>query len=258
MRVTAARSGAAAVQGVHNMSVPVLGSRKIILIAAALLASGVVIGGYLLGDGLRRARMADRAVTVRGLAERDVTADLATWTISFTETGNELEPVRQAADQDAATVVGFFRQVGFKPEEINDAAISVNQYYDENRGGDVVTVRRQIQLRTRDVVKARQAFARQAELIRAGVKVEDGSAMVYNFTKLNDVKPEMIALATQDARRGAEQFARDSGSEVGGIRSASQGYFSITARDGDESEGSGRDSPLQKVRVVTTIDFYLS
>jgi len=235
-----------------------LGSRKIILIAAALLASGVIVGGYLLGDGLRRARMADRAVTVRGLAERDVTADLATWTIGFTETGSELEPVRQAAEQDVATVVAFFRQAGFAPEEINDAAVSVNQYYDENRGGEVVTVRRQVQLRTRDVAKASQAFARQAELIRAGVKVEEGSAMIYNFTKLNDVKPEMIAQATQDARRGAEQFARDSGSEVGGIRSASQGYFSITARDGDESEGSGRDSPLQKVRVVTTIDFYLS
>jgi len=242
----------------NNVTQRRLGTRKIILVAAALLASGVIVGGYLLGDGLRRARMADRAVTVRGLAERDVTADLATWTISFTETGSELEPVRQAAEQDVGTVVGFFSQAGFKLDEINDAAVSVNQYYDENRGGDVVTVRRQLQLRTRDVGRARQAFARQAELIRAGVKVEDGSAMVYNFTRLNDVKPDMIAQATQDARRGAEQFARDSGVEVGGIRSASQGYFSITARDGDESEGSGRDSPLQKVRVVTTIDFYLT
>lgn len=240
------------------MSVRVLGNRNFLLIAAALLAGGVIIGGYLLGDGLRRARMADRAVTVRGLAERDVTADLATWTVSFTETGNELEPVRQAAEADASTVVNFFRQAGFTPDQVNGAAVSVNQYYDENRGGNVVTVRRQIQLRTKDVERARRAHARQAELIRAGVAIEDGSAMVYNFTKLNDVKPEMIAQATQDARRSADQFARDSGTEVGGIRSATQGYFSITARDGDEGEGSGRDSPLQKVRVVTTIDFYLA
>jgi hypothetical protein len=64
--------------------------------------------------------------------------------------------------------------------------------------------------------------------------------MTYNFTKLNDVKPEMIAMATQDARRAAEQFARDSDTAVGGIRSATQGYFSITARDGNEvEEGSG-------------------
>jgi hypothetical protein len=236
-----------------------LTTRKVLLIAASLMAGGVVVGGYLLGDGLRRARMADRAVTVRGLAERDVTADLATWTITFTETGSELEPVRLAAEQDASTVVNFFRQAGFQPNEINDASIGVNNFYDENRGGNVVTVRRQIQLRTRDIAKAQQAYSRQAELIRAGVAVEDGSAMVYNFTKLNDVKPEMIAQATQDARRSAEQFARDSGTDVGGIRTATQGYFSITARDGNEAEeGSGRDSPLQKVRVVTTVDFFLS
>jgi hypothetical protein len=223
------------------------------------MAGGVVVGGYLLGDGLRRARMADRAVTVRGLAERDVTADLATWTISFTETGTELEPVRQGAEQDASTVVNFFRQAGFQPGDINDAAVSVNQFYDENRGGNVVTIRRQIQLRTRDIARAQQAYARQAELIRNGVAVEDGSAMIYNFTKLNDVKPEMIAQATQDARRSAEQFARDSGTDVGGIRAATQGYFSITARDGNEAEeGSSRDSPQQKVRVVTTVDFFLT
>jgi hypothetical protein len=240
------------------MSEAVLGNRKFVLIAAALLAAGIIIGGYLLGDGLRRAKMAERAVTVRGLAERDVNADLATWTVSFTETGSELEPVRQAAETDAATVVNFFRQAGFPAEQINDSAISVNQFYDNDRGINVVTVRRQIQLRTNDVARARQAHSRQAELIRAGVAIEEGSAMVYNFTKLNEVKPEMIAEATQDARRGAEQFARDSGTSVASIRSATQGYFSITARDGDESEGSGRDSPFQKVRVVTTIDFHLT
>ena len=83
--------------------------------------------------------------------------------------------------------------------------------------------------------------------------------MQYVFTRLNDVKPQMIAQSTQDARRGAEQFAGDSGTAVGGIRSATQGYFSIGARDGDAGEegGGGSDSPFQKVRVVTTIEFYL-
>jgi hypothetical protein len=239
------------------MALHVLDNRKIILISAAVLAIGIIVGGYLLGDGMRRARMSDRAVTVRGLAERDVNADLATWTINFTESGSELEPVRQAAEERAATVVNFFRQAGFPVDQINTAAITVNSFYDTNQQSNVVTVRRQIQLRTRDIARAQQAYSRQAELIRAGVKIEDGSAMIYNFTKLNDVKPEMIAAATEDARRGAEQFARDSGAAVGSIRSATQGYFSITARDGDESEGSGRDSPHQKVRVVTTVEYFL-
>jgi uncharacterized protein len=246
----------AAPLGATDMRTWLTQNRNIMLISAALLTGGLVTGGYLLGDGLRRAHLADRAVTLRGLAERDVVADLASWTITFTETGTELEPTRQGAEADAATVTNFLRQAGFPADQVSDSGISVNQMYDSDRGANVVTVRRRIQLRTRDVPRAQQAFARQAELIRAGVAIEEGSNISYHFTRLNDIKPEMIAAATQDARRGAEQFARDSGTEVGGIRSATQGYFSITGREG-EDEGSGRDSPLQKVRVVTTIEFYL-
>ena len=92
--------------------------------------------------------------------------------------------------------------------------------------------------------------------VRRGVVLEDGSGVQFSFTKLNAIKPEMIAQATRDARASAEQFAKDSGTSVGSIRSATQGYFSIGARDGDEM-GSGSDSPYKKVRVVTTVDFYL-
>ncbi len=237
------------------------GNLKLILIAAAILAVGIVAGGYLLGDGLKRAHLADRAVTMRGLAERNVTADLATWTIGFTAQGEELGAVQAESDRDAATVLAFFRQAGFPAEAVTDAGGAVNQYYDTNRQANNVTVTRRIQLRTNDVMRARQAYARQFELIRGGVAIQEGSSVQYSFTKLNSVKPAMIAQATQDARRAAEQFARDSGTGVGGIRSATQGYFSIGARDGDVAEeggGGGNDSPFQKVRVVTTIQFYLS
>jgi hypothetical protein len=83
---------------------------------------------------------------------------------------------------------------------------------------------------------------------------------VYSFTTLNAIKPTMIAESTRNARAAAEQFADDSGADVGGIKSASQGYFSIGARDGDvdgEGGSGGNDSPDQKVRVVTSIEFYL-
>lgn len=234
-------------------------NRNIALIAAAILAIGIVIGGYLLGDGLRRARMADRAVTVRGLAERNVNADLATWTINFSAQGTELSTVQAEIDRDARTVADFFRAAGFPAEMVTDAGGSVNQYYDSNRGENNVTINRRLQLRTNDVARARAAYARQFEMIRRGVAIAEGSGMQYIFTGLNRIKPDMIAEATQDARRGAERFANDSGTAVGGIRSATQGYFSIGPRDGDDAEETygGRDSPFQKVRVVTTIEFYL-
>jgi hypothetical protein len=242
------------------MSEVSMGNRRIFLVAASVLAIGIVAGGFLLGDGLRRARLADRAVTMRGLAERDVTADLATWTISFNAQGDELGAVQAESDRDAATVIAFFRAAGFPADAVTDAGGSVNQFFDTNRNANSVTVTRRIQLRTTDVMRARGAYARQFELIRNGVAIQDGSSMQYSFTRLNSIKPGMIATATQDARRGAEQFAHDSGTAVGGIRSATQGYFSIGARDGAATEegGGGSDSPLQKVRVVTTIEFYLS
>ena len=241
------------------MSERVEGNRNAIFIAALVLALGIIVGGYLLGDGMRRARLADRAVTMRGLAERNVTADLATWTISFTAQGTQLAPVQAEIEQDARTIANFFRGNGFPPEAITDAGGSVSQYFDSNRGENNVTVTRRVQLRTTDVARARRAYAQQFALIRNGVAVQEGSGMQYSFTRLNDIKPEMIAQATQDARRGAEQFARDSGTAVGGIRSATQGYFSIGARDGASGEEGmgGNDSPFQKVRVVTTIEFYL-
>jgi hypothetical protein len=67
----------------------------------------------------------------------------------------------------------------------------------------------------------------------------------------------MVAAATRNARDAAEQFAKDSGTGVGGIRSATQGYFEITARDGEGGGYGVADTPFKKVRVVTTVEFYL-
>jgi uncharacterized protein len=237
------------------------GNRNILLIAAAVLGIAIIAGGYLLGDGLRRARMADRAVTMRGLAERNVTANLASWTINFGVQGTDLANVQTEVDRDAATVREFFHRAGFPADVVTDGGGSVNSNYDNDRQANVFTINRRLQFRSTDVMRARAAYARQFDLIRAGVPLQEGSNMVYSFTRLNSVKPAMIHDSTLDARRGAEQFANDSGTTVGGIRSATQGYFSIGARDGDASEeggGGAGDSPFQKVRVVTTIEFYLN
>src|SRR6478735_8795455 len=127
-------------------------SRAVLLGAVAIFAVGLTTSGYVLGDGLRRAKMADRSVSVRGVSERDVTADLATWTVSFAEKGDTLAPVQQTVDRQAVAVRDFFRRAGFRPDEIRDTGISVNQSYDYERKEDKVTVSRSIQLRSRKVM----------------------------------------------------------------------------------------------------------
>lgn len=235
-----------------------LGNRNPLLIAALVLAIGIIAGGYLLGDGLRRARMADRAVTMRGLAERNVTADLATWSLNFSSSGTDAAAVQAEIESDTRTINDFFRAAGFPSAAVTDGGGSISSYYDNNRQANIVTINRRLQFRTNDVMRAQRVHARQFDLIRRGVELQEGSGMIYSFTRLSALKPPLIAESIQDARRGAERFAADSGTDVGGIRSATQGYFSIGRRDGDSEEGGGGgDSPFQKVRVVTTIEFYL-
>jgi hypothetical protein len=236
-------------------------NRAVLLGAVAIFAIGLTTSGYVLGDGLRRAKMAERTVTVRGVSERNVTANLATWSVDFSHQGTDLSPVQASVDSQARTVRAFFQRAGFKPDEIVDSDVGLSREHprEGESGPDQLTVRRSIQLRTNDVMKARSAFARQAELLRDGVELS-GTNITYTFTRLNDVKPEMIAEANQNARRSAEQFAHDSGAEVGRIKTASQGYFSVGPRDGeacDDCSSSGGGSPFQKVRVVTTIDYDL-
>ncbi|MBY8829014.1 SIMPL domain-containing protein [Hephaestia sp. CMS5P-6] len=226
-----------------------------LLVAAAILAIGMIVGGYLLGNGLVRAHHADRAVTVRGLAERDVVADLATWDLSYSEQGTDLAEVQARIQRDTQSVRAYFQKLGFPADALQPAGASVNQFY--NNGVSTVTINQRLQFRTTDIPRARRAVADQFDLVNAGVQLQDGSKMNYSFTKLNDIKPPMVAAATKDARAAAEQFAKDSGTAVGGIKSATQGYFSIEARDGDSGGFGVADTPFKKVRVVTTVEFYL-
>lgn len=222
---------------------------------AAILAVGMIAGGYLLGDGLLRAKDAERAVTVRGLAERDVTADLATWTISYSASSTSLAEAQAKVRGDTQSIEAFFRELGFPAEALQPTGANVTSF--TNDGVTTYTVRQRLALRTNDIKRAQKAVARQFDLVGRGVFLEEGSGMAYTFTKLNDIKPEMVAAATKDARAAAQQFAKDSNSGVGKIRDATQGYFEVAARDGDAGGWGSADSPYKKVRVVTTVSFTL-
>ena len=244
-------------ESVHNGATPRHGDAtlKRWLGSASIVALGLIVGGFVLGDGLVRMKAAERSVTVRGLAEREVTADLATWTVSFASTATNLQTAQASTDRDAEAVRAFFEELGFPEEELTPAGINVSSY--TNDGTVFYTVRQRTVLRTRDIDRAQRAVRRQAELVRDGVVLEDGSGISYTFTGLNDIKPAMVAEATKDARAAAEQFAQDSGAAVGGIHKATQGYFSIDARDGEAGGWGIGDTPFKKVRVVTTVDFAL-
>lgn len=220
---------------------------------AAVVSFGLIAGGYLLGDGLLRAKEADRSVTVRGLAERDVTANLATWTISYSSSSSDLAGAQAKVRRDTETIKDFFKDLGFPDDALQPTGANVSSYTSD--GVTNYTVRQRLALRTDDIERAQKAVSQQFDLVSKGVFLEEGSGMSYSFTDLNKIKPEMVAEATRDARAAAEQFAEDSGTHVGGIKDATQGYFTIEARDGESGGWGVADSPFKKVRVVTTVNF---
>jgi len=236
-----------------------------------LLALGMIVGGMLLGMKIRDFKRADRYVEVKGLVERTVKSDSATWPISFSETGDSLPAVFAASEKDKGAVMDFLAAQGFSAQNITLGSISVTDkttnQFGNNTSGPRFMVQETITVNSNDVDKVAAANAKTADLVKAGVVIQstEGQAGVtYKFNGLNALKPDMITEATKNARDSASRFAADSGSKVGEIRSANQGVFSISAANAGSATGeegvpdaSGDASIMKKVRGVSTIDYYL-
>lgn len=235
------------------------------LLAALLIGIGLALGGWFVGSGFVKSRLGVRSVTVKGLAERDVRADLALWPLRFVATGNVLADVRAKIVADEAAVRQFVTAAGLKAASVEVTSFEVTdalaQIYRSGPVESRFVVAETLVLRSTDIDGVAALAQRVGELIAAGVVLSnDGGAAsgpVYLFTGLNDAKPEMVAEATRNARASAEQFATDSGSRLGAIRSASQGVFQILARD--EAPGLMEPSQIAKrLRVVSTVEYFLA
>ena len=232
-----------------------------VLACVGLIAAGMVAGGWLVGRGFADARLADRYVTVKGLAEREVRADVALWPIRFVATSDSLAEAEGKLAADGQTVRRFLAEAGIADSALRMQSVRVTDRFAQPwHQGPVQSryiVAQTLAVRTEDVTRIAEASQRIGALVRAGVVLSDegqANGPVYMFTGLNAIKPAMIAEATKNARTGAERFARDSGRRVGGIRRASQGVFEILPRD--PAPGLGEAGQIMKtVRVVTTVRF---
>lgn len=240
-------------------------------VLGGLLMVGLVAGGGLLGSKVRDFKRADRYVEVKGLVERTVRSDSAIWPISFSEASDSLPEAFTASQKDKAAVLQFLEKQGFADTDLTVNAVNVTdrsaQQYNSNVHAPRYVVQQTVTVQSGDVDKVAQATTKTGDLIAAGVVIGSaGGGVTYKFGGLNTLKPDMITEATRNARASADRFAADSGSQVGSIRSANQGVFSISAANagpavGDEA-GYGADqqadaSVMKKIRVVATIDYYL-
>ena len=235
------------------------------LISAVLVALGLSLGGWFIGEGFARGRASDRFVEVKGLAEREVTADLALWPLRYVSTGNDLTAAQAQITRNTRQVFAFLSRNGIDTTAVQLQALEVSDAFANRfpgeRAGPRYVIQQTVMVRSGKPNVVMAASQRVSELVGAGVVLSSSGEYgiggpTFIFTRLNQLKPSMVKEATANARAAAEQFAADSRSDLGSIRQASQGIFVILPRD--QAPGVNEGAQLQKiVRVVSTVQYFL-
>ena len=236
------------------------------VLRVAVLSAGIAVAGWLAGRGVMRARLGDRYVTVKGISEREVTADLAIWPLRLVVADNDLARAQSRIQANVAEIFRFLvrNQIDTTQVTLQDFGVvdvQANEFRQPGEVGNRYIIRQVVVVRSDAPARVQAATQRVGELVNAGVVLSSGSEFggggpTFIFRGLNDLKPAMIAEATARAREGAEKFAADSRSGLAGIRRANQGVFEIMPRD--QAQGISEGSQVNKVvRVVSTVDYIL-
>lgn len=231
---------------------------------ALVVAAGIAMAGWFTGQGFVEGRAEDRYVTVKGISEREVEADTALWPIRFVATDDDLAVAQRLIEESRDQVLSFLERHGIDPASAEVQGLEVNDRlanaYSNVTPESRYIINQALMVRSGEPAVIAEASQKVSELVDAGVVLSMGggpyNGPTYLFTRLTDLKPEMIAEATANARRAAEQFAEDSGSRIGGIRRANQGVFVILPRD--QAPGIDEGGQRRKtVRVVSTVEYAL-
>ncbi|MCV6610626.1 MAG: SIMPL domain-containing protein [Amphritea sp.] len=229
---------------------------------AALLGACLIVGlavlGYLLGQAVIDYREYERSVTVKGLSEREYPANIVIWPIRFTVASNDLNQLYTELDRSESAIQRFLSGNGIDAGEISTNQPKLTdkdaQNWGDNQAQFRYTADQTVTVYSGNIDKVRGVMSQLSQLGRQGIVLSGNEYQTnpeYLFTRLNDVKPDMVEEATRNAREVAQKFAEDSQSSLGRIKRASQGHFSISPRDNNTPH-------IKKVRVVSTVEYYLA
>ena len=230
---------------------------------ACVLAFGVALAGFFAGSFYYKAKLNANSVVVKGLAEMDVKADLAIWEMKYVVTGNDVIAAQKQISAQTEVIKNFLLENGFNENEITIGRLDTNDLnanpYRGNYENNLRFILNQtIVVKSPNVDLVADVLNKSGDLVAKGIifNSDYGSPVSYLFTKLNDIKPKMLMEATQNAREAAAQFAESSNSNVGHIKYANQGMFTILPREQTTSATESQQID-KKVRVVSTIEYWL-
>lgn len=226
--------------------------KKNMIQGGAIVLAAVVLGISLIFT-VKTLKSYDDTVKVRGLCEKEVPADRVVWRISYSEKDNSLADLRTIVRRNNDIIVSKLTEAGFKSDDIKVANASYDDRYMYSNNVSQVSYRyvanQTVTVFTKnlDLVRKLQQTL-ETDLVNQNILANSWAD--YQYLGLNDIKPAMIAESLENARAAADEFAKNSHSRIGKMRTASQGYFEV--EDLDENTPQ-----VKKVRVVTTVEYYL-
>ena len=225
--------------------------KKNMIQGAAIVLAALVLGCFMVLT-VKTFKSYDDTVRVRGLCEKEVSADRVVLRVNFSGQDNELTDLRATMERNEKTVVDLLKQAGFTDEEIKYTSAHFNDRYDSYYTNNI-----RFRYNANQTINV---FTDKMDVVRDLERTIDGDLLKqdiisstyadYKFNGLNEIKPSMIAESLEKARESAEEFAKNSHSKIGKMRTASQGYFEIDDLDENTPQ-------IKKVRVVTTVEYYL-
>lgn len=242
------------------------------IIISLILALGILGSGFFISKGFYESRSNKPYITVKGLAERQVKADLAVWNIPYTVIGNDITEVNNEYIRQQLLILNYLKEKGFKDNEISLNQMSLTDRYANDYGSNKpeqrYVIKGGIVIRSIRVEDVKLASQTTGELVKQGIALsgdDSTSNPAFYYTQLNTIRPSMLSEATKSARRVASQFADDSDSTLGMIRRANQGIFEINSPDATALADSDawqmrrneQASIYKKIRLVSTIDYFL-
>lgn len=230
-----------------------------LILASFILAFGFFFGAKTLANSLIKFKNFDRYVEVKGLAEKTVKSDLASWGINYDIAGDDLQSLYEKINDNKEIIVKFLLKNGFSIQEISQNSINVtdnyaNQYVAISDKLQRYKISVSLNLVSKNVDLVVNALKNSMDLINDGIPLTYNNVS-YFFNALNDIKAEMIDEATKNAKVSAEVFAKNTNSKIKGIKQANQGLFSISSNDGMYQNDTA--TLWKKVRVVSTVQFFL-
>lgn len=232
---------------------------KSMLTLGVFILLGLSSLGYFISSSVIIFKQYDRSVTVKGLSQKEYKADIVLWPIKFVIPDNDFFKLNENIEKNTKIILEFLKKSGISDDEITVQSPSITDKLasDYSNSRDIeyrYLGKRTINIYSKNVDKIRETISKLNELTKEGIvfKIDDYDTKVeYIFTKLNEIKPQMIEESTKKAREVALKFAKDSNSKLGKIKKAQQGQFSITNRD--------KNTPyIKTVRVVSTVEYYLN